>query len=92
MITCNNCQTKHKAIFEETGQGHGCSASVFVKNGATMILGHYGSAYCDGDLYTVTPGTVVELGTICDDCVRSLVNSGRATLSSEGNYFGLKHP
>lgn len=92
MITCETCKTEFKAIsehFEKTKQAYECSASVFIHQGKTKILGHYGSTYCDGDLYVLAPGAPVELGIICDGCVRKQVDNGYATLESEGNYMGI---
>lgn len=86
MIICDTCKSEHPVVFEKTNQGHGCSASAYIKDGKTYIQGWYGSVVADGHIYEVSPGHVIELGSICDECITRLKDDDKLTLI-DVDYF-----
>lgn len=73
MVTCQIC----KAQFVGEGtQGNGCACSVYEKDGAWWVAGHYGSRLFDtnrykfvGDGDTWLPNPTTPLNPVCDVCV-----------------------
>lgn len=90
-VKCSRCGVPHQAIFMETGQGNRCAVDVFVKDGRVLALGSYGSHSYDGQLYEIVGSARVdvELGVVCDECMRTLVDSGAAVKVTDDCYFGL---
>lgn len=83
MVKCNTCHKTYKTIFEETNQGHGCSATVFLRDGNFFLAGHYGSKIADMNLYQLKIEGNFQVGSICDSCIESLISSGDAILLKE---------
>ena len=82
-----NCETCKRVFtpmpaFEDYNQADGCAATLYLKEGQYYILAHYGSRF-DMQRYALKKGQY-EVGTICDDCIHSLINEGTATLIEDG--------
>ena len=89
MATCKTCGAKFKNMFgKEYEQSYRCSATIFEHLGQTYLVGHYGSAIADGDLYLVLTGDYKK-GMICDDCIQKGLDAGHFELESQNNYFGI---
>lgn len=88
MVTCKTCGSGHPAIFEDTEQGTGCSATLFHRESEHFVVGHYGSLKHDGRLYKLKTGEYT-LGTICDDCIDVLVNTDQAIAMRADAYWGV---
>ena len=83
-MKCNTCNTEYKstAILEDYEQADGCSATLYLREGTHYILAHYGSRY-DMQRYALKRG-LYETGNICDNCIKSLINEGAASLIEDG--------
>lgn len=88
MSVCQTCGTHfpNDAVGEEYDQSHGCSATVFNKNGKQYIIGHYGSRVADCHLYAVT-GVEYKENMMCDDCITTGLANKNIEKISEDNYF-----
>lgn len=74
MIKCDTCNKEHKVIWEDTKQGDGCAATLFLRDGKYYIQGNYGSYVADMRLLELVNDTSYNVGNICDDCIDRLRN------------------
>lgn len=84
-MKCNTCSTSFAPIpmLEDTNQASGCSAEVYYLRGQHYILAYYGSRY-DMQRYAMKENANYNLGNICDDCIGSFINNGKAMLIEDG--------
>lgn len=84
MVKCNTCEQEYTVIDGTDDQGYGCAATVYMHEGETYMIGHYGSYLHDMRLYRLEPSLSYEFGIICDSCASSLVSAGTAKLIKDG--------
>lgn len=87
-VTCANCGSKYKALYEDTDQAMGCASNVFERDGQQYVVGHYGSLIIDAKLYKILTNDHIK-GIICDDCVQKGIDDNQFELVNENNYFGI---
>lgn len=83
-MECNTCKKEYKPIpfLEDTNQAEGCAATLYLRDSTYYILAYYGSRY-DMQRYALKIGQY-EVGDVCDNCINTLINEGKASLIEDG--------
>lgn len=74
-VTCASCGTRYDRVIGPD-QADGCAAEA----GAGGIVGYYGSDYDDTYMPWTTRPDWVRDGTICDACIRRLIEAKAVSL------------
>lgn len=81
-MKCNTCDTEFYSKTDRNGLTHGCAATLYLMNGDYYVLAQYGSFY-DMQKFALKKDKY-NTGNVCDDCIRKLIEDGRAWMIEDG--------
>ena len=88
-VNCSNCNNDYKTwdAPPNSKQADGCNSEVHVsKDGRQLIYSHYGSNY-DTMRHLVIKEEGIPSGTICDTCIKTMLENGSIQPDNNFNYW-----
>lgn len=82
---CCKCGTEYESMFgdEAYKQALGCASEIYKDKFGFYLQGFYGSIEHDMKVYDLKGSDHTE-GTICDECINTLIKEGNAALIEDG--------